>query len=65
MKRKHKRTCRLTPGTRFATSALAEDAAMQRKINSGVNGQHAQTTYTVVPCACNGVHLVADAPERS
>lgn len=60
-----KRTCRLTPGSRFATKKDAENAEFQRKLNSGTNGQRAQPAYEIRPCRCNGWHLMTVVPGGS
>lgn len=57
--KKRKRTCRLLPGTRFGTPGAARQAQNERKINSGVNGQHGAVEYEIKRCACTGFHLIA------
>lgn len=54
------------PGTRFNSRALAEKAELERKINSGSNGQRVRQTYVIEPCGCNGFHLMnADQAQRA
>jgi hypothetical protein len=60
-----KRTCRLTPGDRFASKKAASDAEFQRKLNNGTNGQRVQVSYKVVSCRCNGWHLTTVSQDRS
>lgn len=59
---RHKRTCRLLPGTRYNSQSAAEVAELERKINSGAGGQRNALTYKITPCRCGGVHLIADKP---
>lgn len=60
--KKHRRTCRLTPGTRYSSRTAALAAANERKIQGAVNGQHGGAEYDVEPCRCGGVHLVMRTP---
>ncbi len=52
-----KRACKRTPGTRFGSKDAADKAMLERKINSGSNGQRGVIDYVVKPCACGGFHL--------
>lgn len=56
-KPRSRRKCRLTPGTRFGSRSAAEAAKLERKINSGANGQRGVIEYAIRPCSCGGFHL--------
>jgi hypothetical protein len=56
-----KRECTRKPGTRFNSKKQAQQAEVQRKINSGTNGQRTALRYVIEPCRCNGWHLMTVA----
>jgi len=60
-----KRECRRQPGTRYGSRKDAEAAELDRKINSGANGQRVRYNYVIKACRCNGFHLMTAGQEES